>query len=305
MKRQTLAPKDKQDWLQMRSRNINSTEVAALFNMSPYVTLFELWHRKKDAVIDTIEETERMRWGTRLESAIAHGVAEDNDWSVEPMKSYTELPDLRLGSSFDFAIMPDGILEIKNVDGLAFKNGWEIDEDGTIEAPPHIELQVQTQLLVSDRKYAYIAALVGGNTVALIHREPDEAIQKQIIKKVTEFWASIESGQEPTPDWIKDAEYITGLLQHAEPNKMAQPTPAVDDLVRQYKEATEKEKTAGQEKDALKAQILMYMQDAEKIKGETYSISAGIVPEAPISYTRKSYRSFRVSYKKTKGETNE
>ena len=45
---QTITPSSKQDWLKARTEDITSTEVSALFGISPYTTAFELWHRKHD-----------------------------------------------------------------------------------------------------------------------------------------------------------------------------------------------------------------------------------------------------------------
>ena len=60
------------------------------------------------------------------------------------------------------------------------------------------------------------------------------------------------------------------------------------------------DKTLEEQKDALKAQILFIISDAEKVIGDGYTISAGIVGECEIKYTRKEYRNFRVNFKKEK-----
>jgi putative phage-type endonuclease len=300
IKRNTTKPKDHAHWLAMRAENINSTEVAALFGLSPYTTLFELWHRKKTGDIVAIEENERMIWGNRLESAIAHGVAEDNKWSVKPLKEYMCLPDHKIGSSFDFAIGDDGILEIKNVDSLVFKNSWIENEDGTIDAPHNIETQVQTQLLVSGRKFAYIAALVGGNTVKLIHREPDLGIQTAIIKKAQAFWDSIEKNQEPAPDFERDFETIKMLYGHAESGKVIESTSRIDELAAQYKELSEQKKNIDTKLDGVKAELLTLAGNAEKVTGSNYTLSLSQVGETQVSYVRKAYRNMRFFYRKEK-----
>ena len=124
MNRKSIETKDKDHWLDLKSKDISSTEVAALFGLSPYLTKFELWHRKKTGSILSIEENERMKWGSRLEPAIAEGIGIDNGWDVAPFKNYMTIPELRLGSSFDYVIgSNESLLEIKNVDNLIFKDG--------------------------------------------------------------------------------------------------------------------------------------------------------------------------------------
>lgn len=291
-------PKSKEHWLELRTNDVTSTEISSLFNLSPYMTLFELWHRKKNKHIVLIEENERMRWGNRLEDAIARGVAEDEGWIVEPMKSYMRKPELKIGSSFDYFIGTDGILEIKNVDSLAYRDGWSTDDDGNIEAPPHIELQVQHQLAVSDRKFAYIAALVGGNRVALIKREPDQEIINAIKNKVADFWKSIDCNIEPNPDFEKDAEIIRQLNNYAEPGKVIDANQRVSYLAGEYLAYCEQIKELENKRDAAKTEMITLIGDAEKIKGEQFTISAGMVAESQISFTRKPYRNFRISWKK-------
>src|SRR5690606_13565282 len=161
-------PADEAAWHALRAQDLTSTDIAALFNLSPYKTHFELWHEKKSGEPVRIQQNERMKWGNRLEASVALGIAEDRGWTVRPLKEYGRLPGLRLGSSFDFRVIakisnspgygtnldPDGvgwtrddspddaILEIKCVDFRAFRDGWTVEDD-YIEAPPHIEIQVQ------------------------------------------------------------------------------------------------------------------------------------------------------------------
>ena len=161
---ETIVPKNEADWLALRRQVVTSTEVAALFGCSPYVSLFELWHRKHDNLEVEFTKNERVTWGLRLEKAIADGVAEDEKFEIRRLSEFIQDTEINLGASFDYAIGEDGILEIKNVDGLVFKDGWDVDGDN-IEEPVHIGFQVQTQLMLSQRKYALLRPLVGGNTI--------------------------------------------------------------------------------------------------------------------------------------------
>lgn len=303
MKREILTPKNKEEWLVLRSRNINSTDVSALFGLSPYTTEFELWHRKKTGIYSEIIASERMLWGTRLESAIAKGIAEDQGWSIEPMKEYISLPDYRIGSSFDFRIGQDKILEIKNVDALTFKNSWQVDDAGNIEAPPHIEIQVQHQMLVSGFEHVYIGVLVGGNQVHLIHRTASKEIQDAILTRVNEFWNNVDKGVEPTPNFERDHDFIKQLYNFSEPGTEIQPTDHIDELAMQYKEISQHVKELTEKQDSIKAELLMILGTAEKCKGVGYTISSGMVGEAHVNYIRKPYRNFRISY--SKGSKNE
>lgn len=304
-----ITPEDHDHWLRLRIEDVTSTETSCLFGFNPYQTHYELWHRKKNQEIVKLEENERMKWGNRLESAIGHGIAEDHGWNIMPFKDYGRVPGLRAGSSFDFKIFDheqnhEGLLEIKNVDALQIKEKWIIEEGKVVEAPPHIEIQVQHQLMMTGLPVAYIGALVGGNSVQLLKRTPQPEIIKKIKMKIENFWYTIDQNIEPKPDFIQDADFIIALNQIAEPGKVMDATgdEVIESLVNQYKDASDQEKTFGNLKKATKAQILELIGDHEKVVAPGFSISAGVVGPAEVAYTRDGYRNFRVYKRKPKGE---
>lgn len=308
IKRETFPMTSVEDWLKLRAKDVTSTEVSALFGLSPYVTPFELWHRKKSAEVVEIQPNERMKWGTRLQDSIAAGIAEDQKWNVLKRDSYERLPDQRLGASFDFTIIGgvagDGLLEIKNVDPLVVRDEWVIEGDD-VEAPPHVEMQVQHQLLVSGLQYAYIGALVGGNHAVLIRREPIPSIIESIIAKTEEFWESIAAGREPKPDFSRDSDFITKLYKNVRPGSVVDVSadPQIAALAEAYGEAGAAIKEQEAIRKGIKAKLLMKIGDSEKAKGTGFTISASTVAPAPVAaYTRASYRDFRVSFKTGKKE---
>jgi putative phage-type endonuclease len=314
MSTQIITPKNEADWLAMRKQDITSTESAALFGMSPYMTHFDLWHRKHSGAVPEFKSNERMKWGNRLEAAIANGIAEEQGWEIQPLKDYMRLADLRIGSSFDFVITNLGEpvhLEIKNVDYLAFRDGWIEHDDGTIEAPEHIEMQVQHQMLVSGYKRAYIGAFIAGNRGVVIERERDEAVIAAIRAKIAEFWRTVDAGQEPAPVMPGDAETVIRLNQYAEPGKIldANGDATIASLVENYKRAAKQAKDWEEDKEVCKAKLLEAIGDAEKVLLDGWTISAGIQAETPPTLItadmvgttyggRKGFRNLRINAKK-------
>lgn len=304
METQKVKPNDKKHWLELRSKYINSTDVSALFNCNPYMTEFELWHKLKSPQVIELEQNERMQWGNALESAIANEVARQNKWDIEPFKDYMYIQDLGLGSSFDFKIAPpeSALLEIKNVDGLAYNQKWIEHSETEIEAPLHIELQVQHQMLVSGINKAYIAALVGGNTLKLIKRELNTNIANAIRSKAKQFWDSIQNNNPPEVDYDRDSEFIIKMNGFVNPGKVINSDENIDKLVTEYTNISSAIKDLESQKEMFKAKILEYISDAEKVKGSNYTISAGMTQETQVSFTRKAFRNFRIVSKKVKDE---
>lgn len=306
----SVTPNDHNHWLEMRTKNLNSTEISALFGANQYLSEYELWHKKKDPTLDTLKDNERMMWGRKLESVIAEAAAETLGLQIEPFKDYWYIPKYRIGSSFDYIQAPingvySTLLECKNVDAMAFNKNWiehssEVDSQGfsNIEAPPYIEFQVQHQMLVSGFSTCLLCVLVGGNQLKITKRDCDLDLQELILKKASKFWRSIEDNKPPKIDYEKDSQFIIKLYNHAEPNKTIEATFDIDALVSAYNSTSKAIKEFESQKEMYKAQILENIGDAEKVRGQKYSISAGITPEAQVSYLRKSFRNFKINNKK-------
>lgn len=306
MERLIIKPENEAAWHALRAQDITSTESSALFDMSPYATAFELWHRKKEGNVVQIADNERMRWGRRLQDAIAYGIAEDQGWVCEPMSEYIRVVELRMGSSFDFRMIDStnrvGVFEIKNVDYMVFRDKWVIEDDGSITAPEHIEIQLQHQLHVSDYEWGAIGVLVAGNTPKVLIRERDREVGAAIEKRVRAFWKSIDDGESAPPTFPADAAFVAKLYGYAEPGKVLD---ATDDaeiaaLCAAYQSAGQREKLAAEDKATAKAKLLMKIGDHERCMVNGFSITAGLVGPSEIAYTREGYRNFRVTAKKEK-----
>ena len=285
----SIIPDSREHWLKLRHKNINSTEASCLYGANPYMTEFELYHHKRSDDYVAIEESEPMKWGSRLQDAIAYGVAADQGWkNPRPMKEYVYFNDYRLGSSFDFEVNDNEILEIKNVSERVYGKSWSEDE-----APPHIELQVQVQMLVSGKHKAYICALVGGNSVKIIERNYMPSVGESILKKVKHFWTRTD---EPKIDFERDAEFIKSLYQNVDPNKIIDGDETLLALAQRYNALASQISLADQQKKAVQAQILMMAGDAEKVKHEKFTLSLGQVKESVVErHVRAARRNFRLT----------
>ena len=306
---------DTQSWLENRLLDVTSTEVSALYDLSPYQTEFELYHQKKEKLVVRLDDNERMLWGRNLESAIAHGAADTMGWEIYKFDDYLSNPETRMGSSFDYKITksnkfdpPDegvGLLEIKNVDGVAYRKNWKDDGNGNIEGPPHIELQCQHQMEVADINWCALVALVGGNTQKIIFRKRDRAIGEDLTKKVGEFWTKVKAGTPPSIDYLKDAEYMIKTLHNqADAGVILDADEDLDKLIDEYNQISREAHSLGKTKESIKAQILERSQKASKIISKYGTISCGMSKESKgklitkdmvgtYQSPRKGYRMFR------------
>jgi len=301
-------------WLAERAKDVTSTEVAALYGLSPYVTEFELWHRKRDGVAVSIEDSERMKWGRRLESAIATGIAEDHGWQARKRNVYGRIDECRLGASFDFEVVDaargPGLLEIKNVDRMVFLDQWHEGADGVIEAPPHIEIQLQTQLEVAGYGWGCIVPLVGGNEAHTLMRDRDRDIGDDVRRRTAAFWRSVEAGTPPRPDFERDAGFIIDALRrHANAGETVDADTALEALLQEYADAAREAADAERRKNAAKAEALMLVGTASRVRSQIGAVSCGevqdsagtlITPDMVGTYVgaRRGFRQFRFTPRK-------
>lgn len=325
MERKTHTFEDRAIWLARRRRNLNSTETCALFGLSPYQTALELALTKDGKIDEVNADNERTAWGRRLQDAIAAGVYEEHGTEVTAHTDYIEIPELRIGSSFDFnftgalitrpfAMAEDsalrscvaahgaGLLEIKNLDNFAFAGDWQIVE-GQLEAAPHIELQLQHQMLVSGYQWGAIAALIGGNTLKIIIREYDEAVGAAILKRAHQFWCDLAVGKYPPAKMPMDAEVLARLYNFSEPGTFLDGT---DDKLlasacASYNAAAARAKTADEEKDVARSEVLQIIRDHEKAVTAGYKISTWMVaPYERPACQIPGFRGMRITKIKTK-----
>ncbi len=324
----SIEPATRDDWLKLKAQDVSSTEVSALFNMSPYLTKFELYHIKKEGQIVEIEDNDRMKWGRRLEDVIAAGFAEDNGLILRKKTEYMRHGQCRrMGASFDYEIVGyidghpkqnalyaetfrkhgNGLLEIKKVDYLIYRDQWDKEE-----APAHIEFQVQQQMEVSDLNWTVICPLVAGNELKDFIRLRDREMGKGLVNAIDAFFALTEA---PKADYAKDAEFIIKLYSKAGQD-VYMPTgeslTLLEQMCAQYKEAATAEANAADLKQILKAQIVeMAGNDVGSAVTHNWKINLGEVKGSvgtvitaemvgTITGARKGYRQCRITENKGK-----
>lgn len=317
---ESFYPKTREDWLALRHRYVSSTDSPALFGASPYLTAFELATVKQEEKPVDSEAGERATWGLRLQRAIARGFGEDQGLKVRALNAFIG-GDTRMGASFDFEIIGDtgtnppdgnpnykrlyeqmgpGILEVKNVDSLIFRDNWTEDE-----MPSHIEIQVQHQLHCANREWSAISVMVGGNRIVPYIRIRDKPVGEAIEGKVVDFWDKLGKGILPPVKLPEDVGIIRKLYRHSSEGKVmdAQADPALREKVMglcgAYREYAAGEKAMKERRESAAAELLMLIGDSERVLVEGFNVSAGTVKSTVIeSYTREAYRNLRITEKK-------
>lgn len=318
--REILHFDDQYAWLTARATDVTSTESSSLFGYGRSETAFELACRKHGDTESRFKPSERTEIGKEIEDAIAKRAARLFGVKIRHKNEYMRVHEWRMGSSFDYEIVGvtddqvdgnelriafgqfgPGIMEVKNVDSLVFKNEWIYVDEYGYEAPPHIEIQVQHQLEISELSWAVIIVFVGGNRIEPLIRLRDTGVGAAIRRKILQFWKDLEAGIYPRVTLPEDLDVLKQLHSHAEPGKVmdARDRDDIKVLIEQYAAAVLDEKKAEDRKKTAQGKLLQLIGDHEKVISSAGTISCGVVPPTIIeTFEKKAYRNFRVYPKK-------
>lgn len=195
-----------------RSTVVGASEVAALFDRHPWLTHFELWHRKNGTVATPdFAGDERTYWGMMLEPVIIAGACER--FGYERIETPRRLDNGKgLGGHPDQIVMCPrrgrGILEVKTADWLIAK-GWGD------EPPLNYLLQIMSYMGLAGCDWGDVIVLVGGNELRRFEYQFRPVIYADIEARVEQFWKSVRDGEAPKPDFARDGGTISALYPDA------------------------------------------------------------------------------------------
>lgn len=203
-----------------RARHVGASEVSALYGLNPYLTEFELFHRKAGNVAtpefngiadDGTPDDERIFWGVRLEAAIIEAAKERYGYTDRE-----QLPHLTNGKGLGGhpdrrVICPQrgpGLLEIKCVDWLVRK-GWGD------EPPENYLIQSNTNQGLDGVAWGDVLVLVGGNKLERFCYEFRPKLYVDAEKRAAAFWDSVRAGKPPKADYSRDKNTLAALYADA------------------------------------------------------------------------------------------
>lgn len=292
-------------WHELRRKHIGGSEVAALMQCHPRLTAFELYHQKKGNLMDDIGDAFWLaEHGKYMEAFIARVITAENNWSLERCNNYLSHPTIPgLGCTLDYEVVQSeygpGIAELKCV--LPFQmDGWREEQ-----APPHIEYQMQLQLMVSGCKWGAIVPMFNGNpeTIHPMMRFPDERAFKVIEARVRKFWSNFAADIEPDLEGSKDYEPVLELYMDAEEAEPAQvfylhDVKGIDGKLATIETLRETQSKCARDIKALKAEVLHLAMQRADGKAPSYLLTnefeLGLKKEGRNGYTVKPSTSLKL-----------
>lgn len=241
--------RDRQDWLAARRSILTASNTAAVLGLHPFKSALELYVEMvspQDEPEPTIDSP--MFWGSALESGIFEAVSRYYGWENVPggeLLRSRRYP--HLGATLDGAVRWEGapwrVYEGKTTTIFRSKD-WD-EEAG--EAPTHVIIQAQHQLLVTGADMAVVFCLVGGQRPVKIEIEANEELHALIIEQSEAFLDRVQRLDPPDPTEA-DTEALKKLYDQEDgsivrlPDEAVKWTHALSELAEQKKAIEIREK---------------------------------------------------------------
>lgn len=176
------------EWHELRSKGIGGSQVGTILGLNQWESAYTLWAKLSGKISESFEQNEKMFWGTVLEPVIRDEWAKQNpEFEVFETGTWADgwkhaNPDgiLKLGDEF-------GLLEIKTA---GYR--WDV-------VPPSYVAQCQWYMYLLGLKWCKLVVLFQGNTLETFHLNYDEKFVLDMVKRVEQFWAGVES--DSAPNW--------------------------------------------------------------------------------------------------------
>jgi putative phage-type endonuclease len=273
--------------LAARKEYLGASEIAALYGLDPFQTAYDVYASKVYELERPMPETDAQSRGNRYEAALidfaSHtlGVQIDTD----PERMEYRHPDYRfLVAHLDGLTDPvDGERCIVECKTTVVTDEW--GDQWTDMVPNRVNIQCQFQMELSEKKKAYVAALLGrrGAFEGIYVIEYNEEIAKAIVARAVDFWHNNVLTKTPPPD------SLPGNIEYLERIRRSPKTWASigDDPVLAWHEASQKRIEAEKvEKDA-KARLLVAIGDNEGVRLSDGRVFSYLLQERAKDITKK------------------
>jgi putative phage-type endonuclease len=182
-------------WDALRSNGLGGSEIAAVVGLSPWVSRFALYHRKRGDIPRQFENPS-MNWGHRLEPVVLEAFAERHGALSDHGGTYRH--DERTWQLANIDALLNGVpVDAKTADKY---DGWKWGPDGSDEVPPYYRCQMVWYGDVFGVRTGHIAALIGGNDFRCYELRWSQDEAEWLREEGRKFWQDVLDGNAPPID---------------------------------------------------------------------------------------------------------
>lgn len=241
--------------LERRRRFITATDTPALLGVSPWVNAADVFIQKTQGV-DTFRGNAATDAGNRLEESVIAWAAEKlgplnpGDWCVHDNGVNACTLDAMTASRDVVEAKTTGIV------GPGSPTQW--GEEGSDQIPDYYLVQVQSQMLVTGARRAFVPTLIGGRGFVMFVVLANPELQEVIRSTSEQFWHEHVQAC-VAPDGVRPSLEILKRMRR-EPGKVVDIDAALAD---EYLAASRVAKEAAEHADKCKAALIESLGDAE------------------------------------------
>jgi|AmaraimetP72IA01_FD_contig_31_2851218_length_3383_multi_16_in_0_out_0_4 putative phage-type endonuclease len=271
---------------ELRRRAISSSDLGAIFGVSPYDDQFTLWARKRGQ-LEAREVTPQMRMGKHFELGIAQAYSEitgrEIEWRDETVTHPTE--PWMVASPDALIVGEKRGLDCKLVHWTEKKH-WGDNAD---RIPEHIQLQMWWLMAVTEYDRWDVAAYMGDGLPTIYEFTRDLELERVIVERARAYYDKyvIGTGMPPMGAAADNAKWLQQIFPTHKRPDMRLATEEEIELLVQYAEVRDAERQINAEKAKLEDKLRFAVADREGI-------------EVPGSYTftwRRTKDSIEIDYK--------
>lgn len=201
-----------------RQNYIGGGDAAAVLGLSRWKTPLEVWGEKVGIIKpEDISDKLHIWLGNELEDVVSRRFTLETGKAVRRVNDAIRSKDYPfLGANIDRSVVgEDAILEAKTA------SGWKAKEWAGEEIPQEYIIQCYHYLLVTGKRKAYIAVLIGNQDFVWKEVLWDEAIINQMKGRLVSFWKDFVEPKRPPEVRAADTEtlskiYPTGFARSVE-----------------------------------------------------------------------------------------
>lgn len=257
---------DRAAWLEERRHGIGSSEIAAIFGVSPWLTAFDLWLSKREGAADDDAPTADQIRGTILEGAVLELYAVQHDVRYRRNAACIVSPhDPVVRATPDAFVLGEdgrtaGVIEAKT---SRTTDGWAPEPTGSMDdVPPWYALQAVWHMAATGLPWCDIVVLLPFYELRTYRIERDERVIEHVTGIAREWWDRFVVGGEQPP--MGDSDLAYQWLRDRYPRGAGLREATAEEVVRllRYDEVRRQIDALETEKRALRNEIVAAIADA-------------------------------------------
>lgn len=262
-----------EEWLEWRRKGISGSDIGAICGVNDWKSSVEVYLEKTGEALEA-EDNEAMHWGRIHEGSIAQEYVRLTGHRVQRCNAILQHPENEWAlANIDRFIFDKergkGVLECKSASEYVKKN-WD---DGCV--PESYQLQLQWYLYVTGLSWGAFAVLIGGNKFRYFEIERDEELIEFVLQICGNFWRNhVQAEVPPLMDGSSAAEkLLKKLYPDADPESETELPDEADQLITEWKQASEELKAAEVRKKKAENQLKALLGEYEKGTASEYIVS--------------------------------